>query len=108
MRQAVRAAFSWKQITDDELLEMRLCDLPVRIEGTPLEERVRRIRFELDESGLRFRPRVWLATAPGRWRKRYEGWGALQKLEYVDRLMQGVVGVTPKNRRREEVEPLWQ
>src|SRR5881227_1675716 len=62
MRQGVRAAFAWKQITDDELLDVRLCDLPVRIEGTPLAERVRRIRFELDESGLRFRPHVWLSV----------------------------------------------
>jgi hypothetical protein len=224
MRQAVRAAFSWKQITDDELLDVRLCDLPVRIEGTPLEERVRRIRFELDESGLRLRPHVWLGeewftpdgvagfaipfylahprlmrlerrqmleveggtereclrimrheaahaldnaflfrkrrrwrelfgsfkqpypdfyqpdptsreyvlhlgawyaqahpaedfaetfsvwltTPRGRWRRIYEGWGALRKLEYVDRLMQSVVGLAPKNRRRDEVEPISQ
>jgi hypothetical protein len=224
MRQGVRSAFAWKQITDDELLDVRLCDLPVRIEGTPLEERVRRVRFELDESGLRVRPHVWLsvewftpdglpgfaipfylahprlmrlerkqmleveggtereclrimrheighvldnafffrkrtrwrelfgsfrqhypsfyqpdptsrdfvlnlgawyaqahpaedfaetfavwlATAAPRWRRRYEGWGALKKLEYVDRLMQSVVGLPPKNRRRDEVEPLSQ
>ncbi|HST51442.1 MAG TPA: putative zinc-binding metallopeptidase [Pyrinomonadaceae bacterium] len=218
----MRASFAWKQITDDELLDLRLCDLPVRIEGTPLQERVRRIRFELDESGLRFRPHVWLsvewftpdgvpgfaipfylahprlvrlerkqmleveggtereclrimrheaghaldnaflfrkrrrwrelfgsfrepypssyrpnptsrdfvlhlgawyaqahpaedfaetfavwlATARGRWLRRYEGWGALAKLEYVDRLMQSVLGKSPGNRRRDEIEPL--
>src|SRR5438309_8112113 len=62
MRQAVRAAFAWNSITDDELLDLRLSDLPVRIEGTVLEERVRRSRFELDESGLRFRPQAWLSV----------------------------------------------
>src|ERR1700753_2722058 len=222
MRQAVRTAFAWNQITDDELLDLRLCDLPARIEGTVLEYRVRRIRFELDESGLRFRPHVWLsvewftpdgvsgfaipfylahprlmrlerkqmleveggtereclrimrheagdaldnaflfhrrrlwpdffassrepypssyrpnpssrdyvlhlgawyaqahpaedfaetfavwlATARGPWQRGHEGWAALHKLEYVDHLMQSVVGQTPRNRRRDEVEPL--
>jgi hypothetical protein len=222
MRQAVKAAFDLDRLTDEGLLGMRLCDLPVRIEGTPLEERVRRLHFELDEAGLRFRPHVWLslewftpdgvpgfaapfylahprlmklerrqmleveggtereclrimrheaghaidnaflfrarprwrklfgrfnspypdsyqpdptsrdfvlhlgawyaqahaaedfaetfavwlATYESRWRKRYNGWGALAKLEYVDRLMRGVAGHAPKNRRRDRVEEL--
>jgi hypothetical protein len=209
-------------MTDEELLSLRLCDLPVRIEGTPLEERVRRLHFELDESGLRFRPHVWLseewftpdgvpgfavpfylahprlmklerkqmlevegaterecmgimrheaghaidnaflfrarrtwrqhfgpfkrrypasyrpdptsrdyvlhlgawyaqahpaedfaetfavwlATSPARWRRRYADWDALDKLEYVDRLMQSVAGRQPKNKRRDRVDPL--
>src|SRR5947209_2259722 len=58
--QATRMARALNSMTDEELLGLRLSDLPVRIEGTPLEERVRRIRLELDESGLRFRPHVWL------------------------------------------------
>ena len=31
---------------------------------------------------------VWLATGPDDWRRRYQGWKALDKLEYVDTLMQ--------------------
>ena len=31
---------------------------------------------------------VWLASSPSEWRDRYRGWNALEKLEYVDRLMQ--------------------
>ena len=61
MGTALRRKFDWERVTDEELLSMRLSDLPVRIEGTPLEERVRRLHFELDESGLRFRPHVWLS-----------------------------------------------
>lgn len=53
--------FAWDTLTDDELLDMRLCDLPLRIEGTPLEERVARLCAELEERGLRFRPHVWLS-----------------------------------------------
>lgn len=222
MGTALRRKFDWERVTDEELLSLRLSDLPVRIEGTPLEERVRRLYFELDESGLRFRPHVWLSEewfspdgVPGfaipfylahprlsklerrqmfeveggtereclrimrhetghaldnaflfrtrprwrqlfgrfnspypdsyqpdptsrdfvlhlgawyaqahpaedfaetfavwlatyelRWRKRYAGWGALAKLEYVDRLIGGVAGRSPKNRRRDRVEDL--
>jgi hypothetical protein len=61
MATALKRKFDWEGLTDEELLSMRLSDLPVRIEGTPLEERVRRLHFELDESGLRFRPHVWLS-----------------------------------------------
>lgn len=222
MATALKRKFDWEGLTDEELLALRLCDLPVRIEGTPLEERVRRLHFELDESGLRFRPHVWLseewftpdgvpgfaipfylahprlaklerrqmleveggterdclrimrheaghaidnafnfsarpkwrrlfgrnnspypdsyqpdpasrdfvlhlgawyaqahpaedfaetfavwlATYQTRWRRRYDGWGALDKLEYVDRLMRDVAGRAPKNRRRDRVEEL--
>src|SRR5262249_46152809 len=37
---------------------------------------------------------VWLT--PGLdWRQQYKGWGALQKLEFVDKLMGGVRGLSP-------------
>jgi hypothetical protein len=48
---------------------------------------------------------VWL-TPRSNWRKRYEGWPALKKLQYVDELMAGIAGQKPKMRRRAEVEPL--
>ncbi len=41
---------------------MRLCDLGLRIEGSPLEPRVQRLYDELAAAGLRFRPSVWLST----------------------------------------------
>jgi len=222
MATASKTRLDLEGMTDEELLNLRLSDLPVRIEGTPLEERVRRLHFELDESGLRFRPHVWLseewfspdgvpgfaapfylahprlmrlerrqmleveggtereclrimrheaghaidnaflfrsrprwrrlfgrfnspypdsyqpdptsrdfvlhlgawyaqahpaedfaetfavwlATSRPRWRRRYDGWGALDKLEYVDRLMREVAGRPPRSRRRDRVEEL--
>ncbi|MEL6430854.1 MAG: hypothetical protein AAFR54_16840 [Planctomycetota bacterium] len=46
---------------------------------------------------------VWLA--PGsRWRRRYAGWPAMKKLEYVDRLMAEVGGRKPKLRTRAREE----
>ncbi|RKZ05741.1 hypothetical protein DRQ53_03875 [bacterium] len=48
---------------------------------------------------------VWLK--PGsRWRKTYEGWPALTKLEYVDELMAEIAGRAPVVRSRRHVEPL--
>ena len=211
----------WHLLKDEQLLGLRFCDLPLRIDGTPLAARVARLHAELAERGLRFKPHVWLSEewfspdgVPGfaipfylahprlvklerkqmleveggtereclrimrheaghalsnafrlharrrwqqhfgpfarpypdsykprpdsrdfvlhlnawyaqahpaedfaetfavwlgagaRWRRRYQGWGALTKLEYVDELMGEIKGVAPGNRRRDEVEPL--
>ncbi|MGE3174899.1 MAG: putative zinc-binding metallopeptidase [Planctomycetota bacterium] len=52
----------WIDLPLDELLDVRLCDLGLRIEGTALEARVQRLHDELARAGLRFRPYVWLST----------------------------------------------
>jgi hypothetical protein len=208
-------------LSDGQLLELRIADLPLRIEGTPLENRVARLYQELERRGLAFKPHVWLAEewftpdgvpgiaipfyladsrliklernqmleveggtdrecmrilrheaghaisnayylhdrrrwrelfgsfakpypdfyepdpdsrdyvlhlnawyaqahpaedfaetfavwlAPGsRWRRRYKDWPALEKLEYVDRLMKEIAGAPLLNRSRKTVEPL--
>jgi hypothetical protein len=41
---------------------------------------------------------VWL-TPRSQWRKRYEGWGALAKLQYVDRMARKAGDVEPIRRR---------
>ncbi len=38
---------------------------------------------------------VWLTLPPDDWRRRYRGWKALEKLEYVDRLMRGAARRAP-------------
>jgi hypothetical protein len=48
---------------------------------------------------------VWL-TPRSNWRKRYEGWPALKKLQYVDELMAELANRKPVLSRRKEVEPL--
>jgi len=48
---------------------------------------------------------VWLRPR-GDWRKRYAGWPALQKLEYVDELMTELAGVVPTHRNRSVIDPL--
>ena len=44
-----------------QLLSMRLCDLPVSIEGTWLQERIDKVREELGDRGLRLNPHFWLS-----------------------------------------------
>lgn len=211
----------WRELSDEQLLRLRISDLPLQIEGTPLQGRVARLYEELNSRNLAFEPHVWLAEewftpdgvpgialpfyladprliklernqmleveggtdrecmrilrheaghaisnaynlhnrrrwrelfgsfakaypdfyepdpdsrnhvlhlnawyaqahpaedfaetfavwlAPGsRWRRRYAAWAALEKLEYVDRLMKEIAGAPPKNRSRKVVEPL--
>jgi len=48
---------------------------------------------------------VWL-TPESDWQKRYEGWPALAKLEYVDDLMRELAGRPPRVVDTTEVEPL--
>ena len=48
---------------------------------------------------------VWLDPA-SRWRSRYRGWPALQKLRYLDGLMQDIEGKKPVRRNRGRLEPI--
>ncbi|QDT07136.1 hypothetical protein K227x_55610 [Rubripirellula lacrimiformis] len=47
--------------SDDELLDMRMCDLNLSIVGTPLEKRIQQLNEELVARGLNFRPHCWLS-----------------------------------------------
>lgn len=49
---------------------------------------------------------VWLAHSPAQWRRRYAGWGALKKLEYVDSVMTELAGTRPPVRSRQRVDTL--
>jgi hypothetical protein len=48
-------------MTDLQLLDLRLCDLPLRIAGTPLAERIHKLYSELEARSLAFRPHIWLS-----------------------------------------------
>jgi len=52
----------WIGEPDEALLDRRLCDLGLTLEGTALAARVERLYDELARAGLRFRPYVWLST----------------------------------------------
>src|ERR671937_236567 len=55
------APADWTALSDEQLLDVRMCDLAVKIEGTDLEQRIAQINAELRARHLRFRPYFWLA-----------------------------------------------
>ena len=57
-----RQRYWWASLPDEELLELRLCDLKVQVQGTELQRRVERLYAELERAGVRFRPHVWLSS----------------------------------------------
>lgn len=56
-----RARPPWAELRDDQLLNWRLCDLGLKIEGTVLQERISQLGRELADRNLRIRPHFWLA-----------------------------------------------
>ncbi|MEC4674157.1 MAG: putative zinc-binding metallopeptidase [Nitrospirota bacterium] len=51
----------WVEWTDDQLLDLRLCDLGIKIPGSPVGLHIRQLYRELKQRGLVFRPHFWLA-----------------------------------------------
>jgi len=53
--------FAWTSWSDERLLQLRLRDLGVAVEGTWLEGCLSGIHDELDQRGLRIRPHAWIS-----------------------------------------------
>jgi Putative zinc-binding metallo-peptidase len=51
----------WGNWSNDRLLDVRLCDLGVSVEGSWLQELVDKLHSELDRRHIRCRPHVWLS-----------------------------------------------
>ena len=45
-------------LSDDELLDLRFCDLGLAIEDTPLQQRIEQLSRELESKRLNFRPPI--------------------------------------------------
>jgi len=95
----------WSRLSDDELLDLRLCDLGLRIEGSPVEKPLARLYHELEQRGIGFRPHCWIAQewfspdgVPGIAVPFYLAHPRLQKLER--RMMGEVEGGNRKWRQR--------
>jgi len=63
---------SWETVRY-ELLNSRICDLGLRIEGSPLEAFVDRMQRELEAKELRFRPECYLT----------DGWGCPDQVPVI-------------------------
>ena len=51
----------WTTLSDDKLLEIRMCDLGLTIAGTEIEARIAQLNAELGARGMVFRPHYWLS-----------------------------------------------
>jgi hypothetical protein len=67
-----RRHFPWARLPDEELLQLRLKDLKVGIEGTWLEDCLEELHRELEQRGLSIKPHAWMSdewfspdTTPG-------------------------------------------
>ena len=52
---------AWAALDDEALLDVRMCDLGLAIEGSGLEPRLEELEAELAARGLAFRPHYWLS-----------------------------------------------
>ncbi len=53
--------FFWQDMPDDELLDLRLCDLKLRLPGTWLETRINQLHHELARRNIKLKPHCWLS-----------------------------------------------
>ena len=53
--------FDWVNYSDERLLELRLCDLGLRLENSPIAARIRQLYRELDARNLALKPHVWFS-----------------------------------------------
>ena len=57
-----RRKFAWASLPDEQLLEVRLKDLKLTLEGPWLEDCLHNLHGELEERGIRVRPRAWFSS----------------------------------------------
>jgi hypothetical protein len=54
-------ARAWERCSNRELLQWRICDLGIQLEGSGLETQIERLYDELDRKSLRLKPHCWLS-----------------------------------------------
>ena len=90
---------AWAGLSDQEILDLRFCDLDLAIEGSELVPRIQQLYKELEERDLRLKPPCWLSSewfspqgGPGIAIPSYLAHPRLKKLE--ERQMKDVEGGT--------------
>lgn len=53
--------YPWENLSDKELLELRFCDLELKIEGSRIEPLVQTLYNELLKKNIKFKPHVWIS-----------------------------------------------
>ena len=52
---------NWARLADEQLLDLRFCDLGLTLDRSPLKPALKRLDLELQRRGFLFRPHFWLA-----------------------------------------------
>lgn len=60
-RRKPRRRLEWVNWPDEQLLDLRLCDLGVSLEGSFVEAVIEKLYEDLERQNLRFRPHFWLS-----------------------------------------------
>ncbi len=58
---AKKSSFQWADLTDEQLLEMRICDLGLTLKNSWIEKLVSKLHKELERKNLKFKPHVWVS-----------------------------------------------
>ena len=53
--------FSWAKLPKDQLLDLRIRDLDLTLEKSPVTQRIQRLYKDLEKQGLTFKPHFWLS-----------------------------------------------
>lgn len=53
--------YPWEKLSDHELLDLRFCDLELKIEGSRIEPVIHTLYSELEQKKLMFKPHVWIS-----------------------------------------------
>jgi len=53
---------NWAHYDDERLLDLRFCDLGLKLDRTPLADRAAQLYEELERRGIRHKPHVWLSS----------------------------------------------
>ncbi|MHC4780131.1 MAG: putative zinc-binding metallopeptidase [Planctomycetota bacterium] len=60
-RSSARRVQDWAKLPNEQILDIRMCDLDLRIKGTVLEARCKKLRGELKGKGILVSPYYWLS-----------------------------------------------
>lgn len=56
-----RTRVAWTALSDEDLLDLRFCDLHLKLKGSFVAPHLERLRGELEQRGLHFQPHAWLS-----------------------------------------------
>lgn len=57
----VTKSYPWEKLSDKDLLELRFCDLELKIEGSRIEPLVHELYEELEKKKIKFKPHLWIS-----------------------------------------------